>query len=344
MAARGEEQLSPEPADWLGAVLDRFAAAERAAGPNVVELAVGGRAVRLRFAGPALAPKVVPALAHLVAPAAVPPTLTVALWDSASTGVAMLPPPFAWTDLRADGAVRGLDAGRVRAHVRVDIGLVSVVDVEVGQAVVWVRDAQQIDRYEAAAPLRSVLAAAFEPRGLCVVHAGAVGGPEGGVLLGGRGGSGKSTTALLALEAGLGYVGDDHVLLDPEAPYVHSLYATGKVAPSGPRRFDFVFDHAPPGEKRIADLSGRMTRGFPVRALLLPRVTGSVDTRLEPISAAAALRGLAPSTLFQLGGSGPGTLAALGRLVGRVPSFAFYLGTDLAQIPAAIENLLGGRT
>ena len=63
-------------------------------------------------------------------------------------------------------------------------------------------------------------------KGYQLVHAAAVGSEAGAVLISGKGGLGKSTTALSCLGKGLTYVGDSHVVvqLDP-FPRVHSLTA-----------------------------------------------------------------------------------------------------------------------
>ena len=55
---------------------------------------IGGRPVRLRFAGPALVDRVTPALAHRITDAddATAPALDVTVWDTDSTGVAPPPP------------------------------------------------------------------------------------------------------------------------------------------------------------------------------------------------------------------------------------------------------------
>src|SRR5690606_7936890 len=148
------------------------------------------------------------------------------------------------------------------------------------------------------------------PQRLHVLHSGCVGTDDGAVLLAGRGGSGKSTTALLCLEAGLRYVSDDYCLLEPGSPPVaHCLYNSGKLhrdhigrfpalraraVDPNPDKFEkpviFVHQHYPD------QVAGRL----PLRAVVLPQVTAQEETRWERISPGEALRGLAPSTIFQM--------------------------------------------
>jgi hypothetical protein len=70
----------------------------------------------------------------------------------------------------------------------------------------------------------------MENNGCQVLRAGAVGTHERAELLTGKGGIGKSTTALSCLRSGLSYLADDYLIvrLEPE-PIVYSLYCTAKL-------------------------------------------------------------------------------------------------------------------
>lgn len=340
-------------------VLSRFAEAERKAGAQSVDIVVAGHLVRLRFAGAALLSKVVPALAHLVAPTApeAVPALSVCFWDRQSTGVGMIPPPWPLEGIGADSVIAGATEDGLRATFRIDRGVFTLLDVEARVCAIWMRDVTAIDRHDAAAPLRPQLASYFAKYGLAVTHGAAIATGGRGVLLGGRGGSGKSTTSLLCLEAGFDFAGDDYVLVDPGTggdhtpPYVHSLYSTAKVLPRGGTRLPRIGDafaeepvEALSGDKAIAYLAphvgARLSTGFPLVALLLPTVTGRPETRAVPISAAVALRGIAPSTILQNGDEGPRTLAILAGLASRLPCYRLELGSELEQIPMCIERII----
>jgi hypothetical protein len=330
------------PSDYLGGMLARFEEAERRAGAAVRELRVAGRGVRLRFAGEGLLPRVMPALAHLLGEAA--PSLTVCLWDTASTGVRMLPPPFA-VGAHMPPSIEGFTGPRHHAWFRVDLGMFSLIDVEAGVAVVWARDPALIDRHDAAAPLKAIFSAAWAGDGVHLVHAAAVGDERGGALLGGPGGSGKSTTAVLCLAAGMGYAGDDYVLCDTAAGWAHSVYATAKLAPSSVAwvpELAPAFDAPSPGEKSIAYLGGRagLRDGFPLRAMILPSVTAVGRTRLVPIAPATAVRRLAPSSVLQTLGAGDGMLAGLVSLARRLPCYALELGADREAVPSVVAGAL----
>jgi hypothetical protein len=87
-------------------------------------------------------------------------------------------------------------------------------------------------------------------------------------------------------------------------------------------------------------LPEKLTSGFPLKAVLVPRITGQVDTRLSPAPTTMALSGLSLSTMNQLPGAGPVTLQRLKRLVDSLPCYYLELGTHLAQIPQVILKFL----
>jgi hypothetical protein len=191
-------------------------------------------------------------------------------------------------------------------------------------------------------------------QGLQFVHGGAVGGPHGGVLLVGKGGVGKSTTALACLNAGMAYAGDDYCAVELKTPpYLHSLYNTAKLKGSEDLdRFPHLRDHVwnanafskNGGDKAIFFLSelwpDQMIAGFPLRAVLIPRISGESATRLEECSESQALLALSASTLAQLPMAGSQDLERLGNLIARLPRYTLHLGTDLAQIPGVVQSVL----
>jgi hypothetical protein len=315
---------------------------------------VGGELLHLRFASPALLPRLAPALAHLaVAPP--PPgeraSLTLHIADSASTGVARPALPWTECDYGALGFVRASEAGRVRATYLADSDALHLFDAATGEAFYWVTDARELPAFVRAAPAATIFHWWAASRGRVMTHAAAVGTDAGGVLLAGRGGSGKSTTAFACLNSELGYASDDYCLVTagPE-PYAHSLFSAAKADArsrqllSGVAAVESPDDHF--GEKAIYFLHARcpqkITRGFPVKAVLLPHVGGGAEAALRPASSAEALRALAPSTIFQLPGANPRALPLLAELARRVPCFHLELGSDVSAAPRLIAAFLRG--
>jgi hypothetical protein len=343
-----------DPAAYLRAVNRAFGQAVRAAGGAIERhYRIGGHTIRLRFAGPALVPRLTPAFAHLAAPAPGIPELTVSLWDSASTRTPMPPPRWGVDDLRPRGEVRGYTTDRVRTAYDPTSMTVSMLDLESGLAVFWARSASEMAYYESGAPLRALLHWWMTARRLHCAHAAAVGTNEEGVLLVGKGGSGKSTTALTCVAAGMAYVGDDYCLLQTAGvPYVHSLYSSAKLDPQDLDRFPGLAPAVSnadrlPTEKALLFLhQHRPTQtvpGLTVKAVLLPRIMRTPKTRLVRTSAAAALLALAPSTLFQLQPARPDALPDISRLLRQVPCYHLELGSDSPQtIPGSVLRALRG--
>jgi hypothetical protein len=180
-----------------------------------------------------------------------------------------------------------------------------------------------------------------------LLHAGAVGGCDGGALLVGPGGSGKSTSALAGRGSALGYVGDDYTLvgLSPE-PRAVNLYCSAKLERSHAPRLAHVLppmDNPEPeaDDKALYFLDCGIAAEVPLRALVSPRVVERPTPRLVPLdSGASILAALAPTSILQLPGAGARALGVMRELCQRVPAFALELGADVDAIPGVLEELL----
>jgi hypothetical protein len=216
-----------------------------------------------------------------------------------------------------------------------------------------VEDAQRIPYWEQATPMVYLLDWWLRDRGQHMLHAGAVGTPEGGVVLVGKSGSGKSTATLSSLQAEsfLMYAGDDYVGVSLESqPWIHGLYSSGKLMPNHVERLPFLLDALVNSDQLDVEKAvvyaheqwpGHMSSGFPLRAILAPRVTpGLVEARLIQTSPVAGFTALAPSTVFQMHTRGQDSLMRVRRLVETVPSYVLELGSDMPSIPHAISELL----
>jgi hypothetical protein len=310
---------------------------------------LAGYVVRLCFAGDALVPVFSPALSHLATAAAAPADLTICMWDSASTGVRM--PPTPWRQHYAvRGEVQGFNTARVYTVYDHQSCELSILDTTRNLAVLWVSEPGRIPYWVKGAPLRTILHWWMSSHGRQLVHGAAVGTSDGGVLIVGKGGSGKSTTALACLESGLLYAGDDYVLVSADPmPQAFSLYSTAKLVPEQldafPRLAGYV-DNADRlvSEKALFFINGaravQLSAGFALKAVLVPRVTGIRDTILRKASPAASLLALAPSTILGHPRSGQAEFRFLAGLVKRLPAYVLECGTDLTQIPQAISDLL----
>jgi hypothetical protein len=336
MPQAGRTRAEAVPLATSLAIEDAFHEAIARAGEIREELVLAGLRIELRFAGDALRTKLMPALAHARVPHGAA-DVRILIYDCASTRVEQPSVPWRAEDVgrRGEVAVDGL-----RVSVFGPSGAVSIFDAQRGLGVFCVRDAETLPSYERAAPLRTLLHWALESRGARLAHAAAVGTDRGGALLAGRGGSGKSTTALLCALAGMAYGGDDYVALTASPATAHALYASAKIDARSIALLRDLPLGCPPqeGEKGVAFLPG-VSAQLPLRALLLPRVTGG-RTAFRRASGAEALRALAPTTVFQLPGNDGEAFAWMASLVRTLPAFVLDLGDDRDRIPHCVSQAI----
>lgn len=347
------EELTLAPADYFSLLADSFGEAGRSAGFVDRDVGVAGLTIRLRFAGRALLGVLFPALAHLATDAE-SAGVTIGLWDAQSTGVPL--PGFPWqkTDWGPRGTIRGFCDERIRLHFDPGGGTLAMYDPDRSRTAIFAAaSAEAIPWYERAAPLRPALHWLLSDRRRHLVHAAVVGRAGRGVMIGGAGGVGKSTAAVACLGAGFDYLGDDYVLvsIEEEMPVAYSLYATAKLDPASVTgmpwlKGEFIKHDSLKDDDRKMVVPVYEIRGDQVRAraglcaIVLPRVTGARKSRMRPVSAAEALRALAPSTIIQMPHEARAALDTLADLVRRVPSFRLELGTDLDSVPAVLDRLL----
>lgn len=338
-------------ASFVDGALASFEQAAEQAGLIECQVQLAGHVVRLRFAGGSLVPLLAPALEHLrVDDADDEPVLTVALFDTESTGVRMVPAPWPPDAYGPKGEIVGYNNDRCRTVYQRGVDILQTLDRDRMLGVYWTPSYRYIPWWECTHPLRTMFHwwTATTPS-FQLVHAGAVGRDDGGVLIAGAGGRGKSTTSLACLDGGHLYAGDDFVLVDVDAPFVYSLFSTAKLVPDNLHRFprlEPLVSNAADLDEQKATLflhghrTEQLTTGFPLRAIVLPRVTGNQGSAIVPATPRDALAGIAPMTMFLLPGSSPEVFARVSRLVHSVPSFWLDAGTELSEIPVAVDDLL----
>lgn len=314
---------------------------------------LAGVPVELRFASPALRSALLPALRHLPPiPAGQSPSLTFSAWDRAGSGVAAPPPPFDKKRITDRGDIWGFVSQRYRLAFHYSEFSVSLFDREQGEGHYWVDDATNLPYWTAAAPLRTLLHWGMEARGRQLLHAAAVGTADGGLLLTGRGGIGKSSTSLAGLLDGMHFAGDDYVAvaMEPE-PRVYPLYSSAKVNRDQIERFTALAAHLrnPNGtadEKAVFDLLPTYRAQIPdegmrIRAVLVPGVADQIDSNIDAEIGLDAVRHAAAfSTIEQLPYAGKYTYRFIDELTSRVPAYRLHLGRDRAALAATLKRFL----
>ncbi|WP_338605184.1 hypothetical protein [Desulfoferula mesophila] len=322
--------------------------------------AIGRDQLKLCFAGDALQPLITPALEHLAVAPVDQPELTIMAWDLKSltsrpmVALEGLMRTFSWHwyyYLNSRGELKGLLEDDFMAAFHPGPNIFSLLDVKNRRAIYWANDAAEVPWHETGSPMRSILSWWTASQGYQFAHGGAVGVDGKSVLIVGKGGSGKSTTCLACLNAGLQYLGDDYTLIDTrEEPRVFSLYNTAKLkGPADLARFPQLTPHLVNAERLDSekamlflhgDFDGQIIAQSPLKAILIPVVMDQEHTKILPAGPAAGLAALAPSTIFQLPGSGRQSLRNIAELVQRVPCYSLRLGRDLAGVAETIRRFI----
>ena len=274
------------------------------------------------------------------------PALSVYLWDA--------PPPdndvlsfFMKDNFREFGVIKPLSSDRIRTFYHYAL---HVIDLQKKKALYWTPDVKRVPYFHALTPLRTIFHWWLKTKKRFIVHSAAVGLNKGGVLITGKGGVGKSTTALSCFGSKLKYVGDENCIISSvSVPYVYSLYSSGSLDAEDAYKIPFLKPFlANEGrlgrEKAVFQLFERgskgLIKGFPVKAVFVPELSMDKKTRIKERPAPKTLLALAPGSIFQLPDVGNDSLHAMAELLKKVPCYTLELGTNLSEIPAVIESFL----
>jgi hypothetical protein len=335
---------------YFESALKEFALISTVSAPiTSCNLRIAGRIVRLEIAS-GMAGVVLPGLSHLIAVESAEPDLTIFVWDSESTGTSLLSPAWAVDDYGRDGVIQGFNDERFHTAVQLDPIILRMLDMETRRAIYWTPSAKSFPYWEFGAPLRPLLHEWLGRCGLVPLHGGAVGFADGGVILAGAGGRGKSNVALACLTSDLFYASDDFCCLSKNPDWVvHSLYCTGKISGHdivrhphlrGTERNPDELDHQKAVFVLNDNFADRIIRNMPVRAIVMPRVVGQGITEIVPSTSAVAQKAIAMSTI-ELSRSGASRIfARVADLVRAVPCYELHVGASLSEVPARLRDLL----
>ena len=344
------QKSESEQLNFFEKCYEKFLQATDAVGEIKHFYRVGGSTICLSFAGNELISFLAPALEHLRINEAVSADLTLHIWDSHSTGIDMVPPPCERKCFTDRGDIWGFHSKRIKTAFHWIEFSVNVMDLDSGKGIFWVENADSLPFWVYASPLRTLLHWWMEKKGLQLLHAAAVGTPYGAVLITGKGGSGKSTTALSCLQAGFFYLADDYVIiqLDPVAQ-VHSLYCTAKLDPdqlnSLPEFRKYVDNHEKLDQEKAVmflhpHLKKQIIPNMVLKAVFMPMITDRETTVLTPISYWRIQRAMSFTTMSQLPAVGYHTHEFINRVSQTIPSYSLELGSDIRKIPNLISEFL----
>jgi hypothetical protein len=342
--------VTTEATEFFSQAAEEFCALALGGGTTSHYLRVAGLNLRLEIAKGLFERLMCRALAHLtIAPFDVP-DLTIFAWDSETTGVPPLRPGWTAGDYGDYGLIKGFNTRRYHTAVQSNPTILRMLDRTEKRAIYWTPDARQMPHWEVGAPLRPLLHDWLLGVGKLPVHGGAVGYPDGGLLLAGPGGTGKSNTALACLNSDLLYASDDFCVLADEGGWqVYSLYCTGKIAAGDLARHP----HLTPYVANVGSLDrekallfvnefspAKIIRNMPLRAIVMPKRDKSSASKLLEESAGVAQRAVAMSTIELSQWTAAATFSEVARLIRALPHYQLRISEDMTAVPKLLSGLL----
>lgn len=291
-----------------------------------------------------------PAFEHLRIPPPETWDFTIYIGDHLSLKTPLRMPKIPSNILKSRGEIESLSDQSIDSIYNHHDGSLSLINYEENSAIYWVRSIKHVPWWVAGSPIQRIIGCWMRKHKLELTHAAAVGFPHGGVLLSGKSGAGKSTTALSCLEAGLFYASEDYCLVGVEpTPCVYSVYNSSKLEPNTLRQFPHIEKHVinkkrHDWEKALVFqqqyMPERIIKSFPLKAVLVLEITKKNDTFVQACSPGEALVELSASTIFQLSTSGKPTLSHYASLLKKIPCYKLLLGTDRALVAASVRQVI----
>ena len=344
------KRTEQEQADFYETVLALGQQAIGTAGLQSHLIRVAGTRVRLNFAGKQLVDDFLPALAHLLIEDDRSEDVTFCIWDSRSTGVQMIKPPFNQHDFTDRGDIWGCNSERYRLAFHWSDYSVNVFDRQSKAGVYWVQDSDFLPYWSKSSPMRSLFHWWMEMNDCQLLHACAMGHEDGAVLMTGKGGVGKSTTSLTCLSQGLKYIADDYLIvgLDP-VPTAYSLYSTAKLNADQVEKFPelgkYITNRETMADEKATlylypELTELIAEALPLKAVLTPCFNDSDLTELGPVSQDHLIGAAAFTTMSQLPYVGEQNHKRISRIVESLPGFELRLGRHLPGVAGKIDEIL----
>jgi hypothetical protein len=210
--------------------------------------------------------------------------------------------------------------------------------------------------YFATHPVATVaLMELMERLGRFALHAACLADADGnGLLLSGPSGAGKSTLTLALAHAGMGFLGDDVVFLEPGPAGTPGVRALGFADALGLGTFaatrfpqlaslaaQVPVDGFPKRLLRFEELFGRRSvASCTPRVIVFPEVTPDLPSTVTPIDRGEALLRLVPDVLLTHGQATQAHVAAIAKLLGQVGCYAVRSGHDLERAAELTRALI----
>ncbi len=274
--------------------------------------------------------------------------LTILLMDSATTGVHMPDTDLLKTPREEPRKAFHSTDGRIIAALEGEQAALSIANLDENVALLWLPSFEMVPGYQLATPFRTIFNWLFCDAGYQLIHAAAVGFDEGGILLSGKSGSGKTVASLACLKyGGARFLGDDFVIIGPATGggiVAYSIYNSARLH----REMMGSFGLSKPeliDDKALfflyPEFSSQLASELPIRSVFLPRKTdtGSNFTRIPTVN---LIREVLVPTVAYLPGKESVVLKNLSTLLSNTPFSTIDVGGDPEMIPDILRHAVAG--
>jgi hypothetical protein len=307
--------------------------------PFGASLNIASKKINLLFSSPDLANHFTLALKHNCSSEGSDPDLTIHVWQRSDLTTEPLP----YSKYQGQG-----QTGCNKLY-RIDANSISIFHPPKKLAFYILNDI--VDRHDwiFATPFRNIFHWFFHHHNIHLIHGAVVGLSSNSILLTNKSGSGKSTTTMKCLEAGLDYLSDDFVGISSKTLSAYSFYNSLKLSPSNPFFNSELRNHVWNNrrlkqEKAIIFTNNlypeQIKKESTLKAVVVPQLADHQNTRVSKIRSSEALLAILPTTLGLNWHLSNEHGAAIKKIVSELPCFRLTLGPNDQEIISAIKDIL----
>ncbi len=346
----GESGAHPQSPN-IGTLVARALAYARQHGTRRATTDFGPVRLEIEVCGSVLSGVALDPLRHATVDAAAPADLHLVMIDSRETCIGG-PTLESLAALNGSGQPPANDGRRSRLTIHEALRTCCFIDADAREIIVWFDDATAVPEWVVYDQIRNALHWLSYERAFGLFHAAALKLGGVGCLITGKSGSGKSTLTAVAVAAGFDTAGDDFVLVETTpVPRVHAVFDTVKLDEGSlarvPQFRPSIRASQRADDKGIVHLSDtgsrdRIATNFPLHAILHACLTGRQSSRIVRAAPVQVFRALAPSTLKLLRSQGRQVSANCAKLVERLATYTFEIGTDVDVAVAELAGFMNG--
>lgn len=299
---------------------------------KTVTIKIAGKTILLHFSDENLSCLLTQALSHVKSDC-LEEGLNIFVWDRSQTSGDIPKLPWSYDQFVSHGEICSYSEDNFCIAWQYSSGILSFLDKKKKRALYWIRNREELPIWDLSSPFRSILQWWFEAMGFTMCHT-AIVSKLRGVMLVGKGGSGKSTTSMACVKKGLDFLGDDYCLTYVEKSSVkaYSLYNSMKLTPKSLSFFPDLAYSSPSFEKQLVFLDPVSCKNqCLIHTLFVPKITHAPKTEILPITKREALLELFPTSFFQLTYRQRESFSRMSALVKRVNCYQLGLGDDFKE-------------